>query len=545
MQPSQDEGQSRPRTRALGATLPAGVRVVHLDNLRERPTCQWTQDGIVVDAGAVDADAVAALRESLCASGAVVLSLPAWHACQLRRLSDATRETLSGAAHVASAAAPADGTPLPPCIRQLPGDKLLLEYRWGDELAGVSRLAPSASRLEGSAYEAYMSLSDAGRVMLAALSDTRVARGRVAVAGGRGTRGALPRLMEAELLEPHERGCSRLSLFRYPRGVGAPQHTDSGLLTLIVCAGDGLQIHTRVGGWQTLRCAPGQVAVLAGETLAHATRGAVAPSLHRVDAERRRSRDGRRARGGSGARTSVVLRLRGAPDARLPRGVGAYADATTVAAFERAFRATHGSINAARGPDTHVDLSAAAVHGVAAAPSAAGAQLQLQPAAEAGESAAEVVLRMPHLLDALVALLAEDGTGRALARGELLCASLRRAIAPRWHSLCVARLGAAAVPPRSLTAPDDAAPWRRLHRHATRQVTVRVKGQDGTEVHFLITRTTRFRDVFHAYCAPEELELSSVRFLFDGQRMDPSATMHDLCMWDHECIDAMLEQVGD
>ena len=523
MQPGRDGyGQwSRPRTRARGATLPAGVRVVQLNELR-------AATAEVRGGSDVHLAAVASLRESLRTAGAVVLSVDDWHAARLQELSETAREALSAAAAAAESAPPA---PLPLCVRQLPG-KLLLEYRYGEELPGLPHL-------ESVAASRYVSLSRAGRAVLAALSDSRVPHGRVTVPEKHGTGSVLSRLMEPEELEEHATGCSLLSLFRYAPGVGAPPHTDRGLLTLVVAEGDGLQLHTRAGGWQALRCAHGQVAVLAGETLAHATRGAVVPSLHRVEAERQH---------GGAARMSVVMRVRGAPAAWLPRGVGVYAAATTVAAFESAFCATHGSINAARAPTTRADLPHEAagrrvserLRVAAGAPAAA--------VANAGDSAVDVVLRTPHLVDAIVALLEEDRTGAALARGELLCASLRRAIAPRWRAMCATRLRADEMPPLDFAASDDSAAWRRLHRRLVQQISIKVKDQDNTEVHFTVGRYVRFRRLFDAYLDHkgwEEGFRDGVRFLFDGEPIDPGSSPYQLQLEDGDSIDAMMAQVGD
>ena len=520
MQPGRDGQESRPRTRARGATLPAGVRVVQLKELRPAPAAVG---------GSRDAHlaAVASLRDSLRTAGAVVLSVDDWQAARLQELSETAREALSAAAAAADGAPPA---PLPLCVRQLPGT-LLLEYRYGEELPGLQHL-------ESVAASRYVSLSRAGRAVLAALSDIRVRDGRMTVPEEHGTGSALSRLMEPEELEPNATGCSLLSLFRYSPGVGAPPHTDRGLLTLVIAEGDGLQLHTRAGGWQPLRCAHGQVAVLAGETLAHATRGAVAPSLHRVEAERQH---------GGAARTSVVMRVRGAPEAALPRGVGVYADATTVAAFESAFCATHGSINAARAPTTRVDLPDKAAGGRVAARRRMAAGAPAAAVANAGDSAADVVLRTPHLVDAIVALLEEDDTGAALARGELLCTSLRRAIAPRWRAMCAMRLRADEMP--DVAAPDDGPEWRRLHRLLMQQINIRVTDQDNTEVHFTLSRYIRFRKLFDAYIKRKGLEevyvRDGVRFLYGGMPIDPRSSPYRLELEDGDSIDAIMAQIGD
>lgn len=71
-----------------------------------------------------------------------------------------------------------------------------------------------------------------------------------------------------------------------------------------------------------------------------------------------------------------------------------------------------------------------------------------------------------------------------------------------------------------------------------------MKAQDGNEVYFKVKRTTKLKKLMDAYCARVGKEPGSVRFLFDGERIQPDATPEQLEMEDEDEIDAMVEQTG-
>ncbi|EEH57334.1 uncharacterized protein MICPUCDRAFT_33538 [Micromonas pusilla CCMP1545] len=75
-------------------------------------------------------------------------------------------------------------------------------------------------------------------------------------------------------------------------------------------------------------------------------------------------------------------------------------------------------------------------------------------------------------------------------------------------------------------------------------INLKVKDQDNSEVHFKVRQTTKFSKIFDAFCARKSLQPDSVRFLFDGQRVNANMTPKDLDMEDGDSLDAMMEQVG-
>mmetsp|Transcript_4029 Transcript_4029/g.18393 ORF Transcript_4029/g.18393 Transcript_4029/m.18393 type:complete len:93 (+) Transcript_4029:94-372(+) len=75
-------------------------------------------------------------------------------------------------------------------------------------------------------------------------------------------------------------------------------------------------------------------------------------------------------------------------------------------------------------------------------------------------------------------------------------------------------------------------------------INLKVKDQDNSEVHFKVRQTTKFEKIFTAFCSRKSLQPGAVRFLFDGQRINPTQTPQELDMEDGDSIDAMMEQVG-
>ena len=71
-----------------------------------------------------------------------------------------------------------------------------------------------------------------------------------------------------------------------------------------------------------------------------------------------------------------------------------------------------------------------------------------------------------------------------------------------------------------------------------------MKAQDGTEVYFKVKKTTKLKKLMDAYCARVGKEAGSIRFLFDGDRIQEDATPDQLGMEDEDEIDAMVEQQG-
>ena len=69
-------------------------------------------------------------------------------------------------------------------------------------------------------------------------------------------------------------------------------------------------------------------------------------------------------------------------------------------------------------------------------------------------------------------------------------------------------------------------------------------GQSGDDVFFKIKRNTPLSKLMRAYCSRAGVDISAVRFMFDGSRVREDMTAEQLEMEDGDEIDVMAEQVG-
>ncbi|RIA95929.1 ubiquitin-related domain-containing protein [Glomus cerebriforme] len=75
-------------------------------------------------------------------------------------------------------------------------------------------------------------------------------------------------------------------------------------------------------------------------------------------------------------------------------------------------------------------------------------------------------------------------------------------------------------------------------------INLKVVGNDHNEVFFKIKRTTQLKKLMDAYCERQGKSLSSLRFLYDGERVQSHNTPQELEMEDGDAIDVMVEQIG-
>ena len=76
------------------------------------------------------------------------------------------------------------------------------------------------------------------------------------------------------------------------------------------------------------------------------------------------------------------------------------------------------------------------------------------------------------------------------------------------------------------------------------QINLKVVTQDGNEIFFKCRLTTPLEKLMKAFCQRNGVAQSSVRFLFDGNRVSPHQTPAELEMEDEDVIDVMVEQQG-
>ncbi|KAJ1675437.1 SUMO protein smt3 [Spiromyces aspiralis] len=75
-------------------------------------------------------------------------------------------------------------------------------------------------------------------------------------------------------------------------------------------------------------------------------------------------------------------------------------------------------------------------------------------------------------------------------------------------------------------------------------INLRVVSPDNQEICFKIKRSTRLEKLMNAYLERTNRAKGSIRFIFDGQRINPNDTPEDLEMEENDAIDAMVEQLG-
>lgn len=68
--------------------------------------------------------------------------------------------------------------------------------------------------------------------------------------------------------------------------------------------------------------------------------------------------------------------------------------------------------------------------------------------------------------------------------------------------------------------------------------------QSGEETFFKIKKSTKMHKVFESYANRKGVQASSLRFLLDGERIEPDSTPKMLELDDQDQIDCMLEQSG-
>ena len=67
---------------------------------------------------------------------------------------------------------------------------------------------------------------------------------------------------------------------------------------------------------------------------------------------------------------------------------------------------------------------------------------------------------------------------------------------------------------------------------------------NNNEVFFKIKRTTQLKKLMDAFCDRQGKNITSVRFLFDGQRVQPTDNPDSLDMQDGDTLEVHQEQIG-
>jgi len=75
-------------------------------------------------------------------------------------------------------------------------------------------------------------------------------------------------------------------------------------------------------------------------------------------------------------------------------------------------------------------------------------------------------------------------------------------------------------------------------------INVKVLSSTGDEIFFKIKRSTKLVKLQGAYAGKVGKDIGSIRFLYDGNRINETDTPDSLGMEDNDTIDVMVEQVG-
>ena len=75
-------------------------------------------------------------------------------------------------------------------------------------------------------------------------------------------------------------------------------------------------------------------------------------------------------------------------------------------------------------------------------------------------------------------------------------------------------------------------------------ITLRVRDQAGDEMFFKVKKETRFQKIIEAYAQRKGIGHASLRFMLDGERVQPDSTPKMLELEENDQVDVMLETVG-
>jgi small ubiquitin-related modifier len=79
---------------------------------------------------------------------------------------------------------------------------------------------------------------------------------------------------------------------------------------------------------------------------------------------------------------------------------------------------------------------------------------------------------------------------------------------------------------------------------ANRILTIRVRDQASDETFFKVKKTTKMGKLIDAYAKRKGIDVTTIRFLVDGRRVERDDTPKTLELQDEDQIDCLLESVG-
>jgi len=93
-------------------------------------------------------------------------------------------------------------------------------------------------------------------------------------------------------------------------------------------------------------------------------------------------------------------------------------------------------------------------------------------------------------------------------------------------------------------APSQQQPQDEVKPENPDTINIKVVSSSGEEVFFKIKKNTKLSKLQGAYAAKVGKDMASIRFLYEGSRINDDDTPASLDMVDNDTIDVMVEQVG-
>jgi small ubiquitin-related modifier len=78
----------------------------------------------------------------------------------------------------------------------------------------------------------------------------------------------------------------------------------------------------------------------------------------------------------------------------------------------------------------------------------------------------------------------------------------------------------------------------------SQHINLTIKDPQGEETYFKVKRSTRMRKLFQAFCKRGNIDPGTMRFFFQGERINEDHTPDDIGLHDGDKIDAFVRQTA-
>ena len=75
-------------------------------------------------------------------------------------------------------------------------------------------------------------------------------------------------------------------------------------------------------------------------------------------------------------------------------------------------------------------------------------------------------------------------------------------------------------------------------------VNLTIKDPQGEEIYFKVKKSAKMKRLFSAFCKRSNIDPSTIRFFYQGERIDEEQTPDDLGLHDGDKIDAFIRQTA-